>query len=173
MDATGGGLSFCDIVDEVWSPRYLRIQFGGSASDLPVSYNDPRTGAEAYCNRVTELWFSGLVFLGSKQIVGMDDETAKELCARRYTVVKGENVRTLVEAKRDMSKRIGFSPDRADAAMILLDLARHRFNFFAHGMEGARRTAGSDWEKFTDATNNLQPSYAPDEEEIQPREGVW
>ncbi len=168
VDSTGGGIPFCDIIDEVWSPRFLRVQFGGAASDLQVSYTDGRPGAEAYANRVTELWFNGLTFLLSRQIVGIDPDTARELCARRYDAIKSGQLRVRVESKQDMKSRLNFSPDLADAAMILVELARQRHGFLAAGAEGGRREADKRWVKTVQEADTPQPGYKEETEEDLP-----
>jgi hypothetical protein len=173
IDATGGGIAFCDIVDEVWSSRYLRVQFGGAPSDLRGYYADERTGKDAYVNRVTELWFNGLAYVLSKQIAGIDDETARELAARRYTTHKsGDYLKACVEAKPDMKLRISISPDLADSAMILLELARVRHGFMAAGVEKARVKAEDEWDRMVKEQQNLKPSYSAETTDDLP-EPVW
>ena len=172
VDSSGGGIPFCDILDEVWSPRFLRVQFGGAASDLQVSHTDARTGNEAYTNRVTELWFNGLTFLLSRQLVGVDPDTARELCARRYETVKGSNLRTSVESKRDMKARLNFSPDLADAAMILVELARQRHGFLAVGAEGRRMDVDKDWKQVVKELDAPEVSYK-EEDMLDLPEPVW
>lgn len=131
IDSTGAGSPFCDVLAGEWSDQFLRVQFGGKASDRRVSMNSKLTGEELYTNRVSELWFVGKEFLRTKQIKGISDVLAKEMCIRRYEMVKSGNLRVKVETKAELKQRMGQSPDIADAAFIALDLARQRHGLVA------------------------------------------
>jgi hypothetical protein len=131
VDATGAGGPFCDVLAGEWSNQFLRVQFGGKASDRRVSANSRLTGEELYVNRVSELWFVGKEFLRTKQLSGITGDLAKEMCARRYDMVKGSALRVRIETKTDLKARLGSSPDLADAAFITLDLARQRHGLVA------------------------------------------
>lgn len=131
IDSTGAGSPFCDVLAGEWSDQFLRVQFGGKASDRRVSMNSKLTGEELYTNRVSELWFVGKEFLRTKQILGISDVLAKEMCIRRYEMVKSGNLRVKVETKAELKQRMGQSPDIADAAFIALDLARQRHGLVA------------------------------------------
>lgn len=128
-DRSGAGGPFGDVVDMLWSPEVLGIQFGGKASDLPVSTSDTTPSHERYANRVTELWFGGKELMRTGQLRGIDGELAKEMCARKYHTRKGGTLRMEVETKTDMKARTGESPDLADSAMILIEMCRQRFGF--------------------------------------------
>lgn len=128
VDATGAGGPFCDILSVVWkTDAFLRVTFGGKASDRPVNSLDKTPANEKYQNRVSEIWHVGLDFLRCGQLKGISPSLAKEMCARHCTTVKGTSMKMLVEPKKEMKARIGHSPDHADAAFLLLDLVRQRF----------------------------------------------
>jgi hypothetical protein len=129
FDASGAGGPFGDIVDMVWSRDVLRVQFGGKASDLPVSATDNTPSCDRYVNRVSELWFGAKELIRNGQLKGIDKELAKEMCARKYSTDKGTALRMRVESKIDMKGRTGQSPDIADSAAILVELCRQRFGF--------------------------------------------
>jgi hypothetical protein len=129
FDATGAGKPFGDIVAREWSPKVLRVEFGGKASKEPASVSDPTPGFARYANRVTEIWFGAKEMMRSGQIKGINEELAKELCARTYTTKKGEKTLLLAEPKTDMKMRIGKSPDIADAGLMLVTLCKERFSF--------------------------------------------
>ena len=131
VDSTGAGSPFCDVLAGEWSDQFLRVQFGGKASDRRVSLNSRLTGEELYTNRVSELWFVGKEFMRTRQIHGVTHELAKEMCARRYDMVKSGTLRVKVESKGELKQRLGNSPDKADAAFIALDLARQRHGLVA------------------------------------------
>lgn len=130
-DASGGGAPFGDVVDAMWSRNVLRVQFGGKASERPVSLTDRVPGHERYANRVSELWWTGKELIRNKQLFGISRELVREMTERQYTTEKGLNMRIRVETKSDMKVRIGKSPDISDAAFILIELCRTRHNLTA------------------------------------------
>ena len=109
--------------------------------------NSQLTGEELYTNRVSELWFVGKEFMRTQQICGINADLAKEMCTRRYDMVKSGTLKVKVETKPELKQRSGQSPDIADAAFIALDLARQRHGLVAvdapknkeHTMFGARQ----------------------------------
>lgn len=129
VDSTGAGAPFCDVLAGEWSSSFLRVSFGGRASDRRVSANSQLVGEELYMNRVSELWFVGKELIRTKQLFGINSDLAKEICARNYELVKGTSLRVKIESKPEFKSRFGRSPDLADAAFLCLDLARQR-----HGM---------------------------------------
>jgi len=131
IDSTGAGSPFCDVLAGEWSNQFLRVQFGGKASERRVSMNSQLTGEELYSNRVSELWFVGKEFMRTGQICGVGLDLAKEMCSRRYDMVKSGTLRVKVETKAELKQRSGQSPDVADAAFIALDLARQRHGLVA------------------------------------------
>ena len=131
VDATGAGAPFCDVLAGEWKDDFLRVSFGGKASDKRVSANSKLSGQELYMNRVSELWFCGKELMRTKQLYGIDNELAKEITARNYDMVKSGSLRVRIETKIDYKNRFGSSPDLADAAFLCLDLARQRHNLVA------------------------------------------
>ena len=143
FDASGAGKPFGDIVSREFSPKVLRIDFGGRASDLPSSVADPTPGHERYANRVTEIWFGAKELMRTGQIKGVTTTLAKEMCARTYSTEKGATARLRAEPKPDMKSRIGKSPDEADAALMLVELCRQRFGFGADRAAETGKTRGA------------------------------
>lgn len=58
------------------------------------------------------------------KIGGLDVDTLKEFCSRMFN---DEKRKTCVESKTDMKSRTKRSPDLADAAVIMVDVARRLF----------------------------------------------
>lgn len=131
MDATGAGSVFASIVEQLWSPRILRVHFGGAPSDLPVFSHEAKPGKEVYLDRVSELWFAGVDLLRSNQLKNIYPELAAELCLRYY---ESEKKKIAVESKKDMKARGCDSPDLADAAMVGVALCRERFGMYPGGL---------------------------------------
>lgn len=145
LDASGAGGPFADTLSMLWSPDVLRVQFGGKASSRRVSDADPRPGHDAYVNRVSEIWYVGKEFIRTGQLRGFNADLAREMTSRSYDTVKGATgLRIRIETKAQLKQRIGRSPDLADAAFVLLELARSRFGFSAVS-SGAVSTARSSF----------------------------
>lgn len=115
----GGG-----VVDQaVKFPRELRVQ--GISVGSKATQHAP--GGLEYCNFRTELWFRMAEFLRAQGALCPDPRLEAELLAPRYGY--DESGRYKVEPKDETKKRIGRSPDRADAALLTL-------------VEPVRRTGG-------------------------------
>ena len=146
IDGTGAGKPFCDIVRNVWNGEFLELNFAGGATDLPASGTDPRPSKEAYVNHVSEIWFVGREYLSSNQIRGIGPDLAKELISRTYETKAGGKVQ--VEPKPLMKGRVGFSPDVADAALLVMAVCRHRLGFgskFKSGISPRKDNHRSFW----------------------------
>ena len=131
VDATGAGAPFCDVLAGEWSDRFLRVSFGGKASDRRVSANSKAIGEELYVNRVSELWFVGKELMRTRQVFGIKHDLAQEITSRNYDLVKSGTLRVKIESKQEFKSRFGKSPDLADAAFLALDLARQRLGLVA------------------------------------------
>lgn len=122
LDATGEGGGLADILAKIWSPHIQRVEFGGAASDRSVSATDTRSSKEVYDRRVTELWFQARMFLEAGQLRGIDPETAKELCYRRFD---DEKRKIKIQTKKEMKAEFGKSPDLADCVVVLTEVVRN------------------------------------------------
>ena len=131
VDSTGAGAPLCDLLAGEWSDDFLRVSFGGRATDKRASANSKMTGHELFMNRVTELWFVGKELIRTKQFFGISVDLAQEITGRRYDMIKGTNLRMRMESKVDYKSRFGKSPDLADAAFLCLDVARQRHGLVA------------------------------------------
>ena len=131
VDSTGAGAPFCDVLAGGWSPNFMRVTFGGKASDKRVSMNSQLTGEELYMNRVSELWFVGKELMRTKQVYGVSSDLAQEMCARNYDMIKSSTLKMKIESKPEFKSRFGRSPDLADAAFLALDCARQRLGLVA------------------------------------------
>jgi len=131
LDSTGAGAPFCDVLAGEWEGSFMRVTFGGKASDKRVSMNSQLTGEELYTNRVSELWFVGKELMRTQQIYGISSDLAKEMCARNYDMVKTGSLKVKIESKLEFKSRFGRSPDLADAAFLALDCARQRLGMVA------------------------------------------
>ena len=105
IDDTGVGGG---VTDQLRAERWNVTAFNASASAFRP---------DKYPNRRSELWFEM-----AEQLPGLDldpdDQLAADLTAPMYTY--DTKMRQVVEAKKDTKKRLGRSPDRADAVMLTL-----------------------------------------------------
>ena len=138
LDCTGMQRMLADLLDDDWG-KVHRVQFGGKASELPLSEKDPTKAKDRYRNRVAELWFSVSEFIRFDQVRGLSDEAAKEFCQRlvpdRQQIVLG------MESKKDMKARTGRSPDYADSVAVAIDFIRVALGLLPGGrrfMQGSR-----------------------------------
>jgi len=162
-DATGAGLAFAEIIDNVWSPRTLKVFFGGAASDKPISFSDPRPGTDAYTNRVSEIWYQGLEFVRSRQIRGLPHNIVQQLTERRHTTQKGvSGLRIRVEPKSDMKLRLGRSPDQADAFLGLLEVCRTRLKFSPGGYRSEVSKSHTRESQYSEIAKKADAVYSED-----------
>lgn len=155
LDATGGGAGIADIISQRWQTGFWRVGFGGAATDAPISMEDPRSAKEIYANRVSQLWGQIRTIIVAGRMRGLDDLTARELCARIYSL---RNEKTLLESKKELKKRTkGNSPDRADALALLVEVFINQNGLdkaVGHGSPGAE-----DWDNFA-FDNDVESDYS-------------
>lgn len=159
-DKTGTTSSFYDILCETWSGDVLGVDFGGGASSLIVGTAHPAPANERYYNRSSELWYVGKEFLRGGQLKGIGPDLAREMVNRRGEKRKTDKgALSKVEPKEAYRARTGRSPDIADAAFILLDLARVRHGFQPRLIGGVKKRLAS----VASANNRAMASAAPTE----------
>lgn len=166
-NTSGGGITFIDRLVQKLNNRVLRVNFGGKASEKPVSSNDRTPSYKKYYNRVSELWGVGVEFLRGGQLAGFesDKELMSELKARRFEDKKGpDGERMQVEPKDKMKLRTGRSPDKADALFICMELCRTRFHWVSQerGMHIMQKSDyNSMLKKFDIVTRSSGIDYVP------------
>ena len=121
--------AFC----RLWSTAVVGIEFGGPASDRPVS-NKPagpnlreavKTCRQHYYNFVTELWFLAPTLIEGDQMRQLPTSVMEEGVARAWDFVsQGTAAKIQVEIKADMKLRFGRSPDLFDTLVVALEMAR-------------------------------------------------
>lgn len=143
LDSTGEGGGLASIFQREWSPAIMTVEFGGRASDRPVSEHNPKPCHQEYLYMVTELWYKLRVLVQNGQIRGLDDDTAKGFCQRRY-VMRG-NLKML-ESKSDMKARTKKSPDKEDATVVITRMFDLTQNLGSG--EAVQAHADDRWAKF-------------------------
>lgn len=153
VDSTGNGAGVCDVIAQEWSRGIVRIGFGTVASDMPISDFDQKKSSDAYNDKVTELWYSMREWVKADQVRGLSKDAITEFCGRFYEE-RGRKI--CLESKRDMKSRTGRSPDKADAASLVIEIARRR------GAKNALKSPnGGDvsWERMAREVDSI---YSPD-----------
>lgn len=126
MDATGGGNPLATLMarDPFFSNSFIKVQFGGAASEL---MSQGKKGRDRYANMASELWYAGKPLLREGQIRGLRPEMVREMTLRLYEETGGNQPKIRIESKEDMKKRLaGRSPDCSDAGFLALFAARSR-----------------------------------------------
>ena len=176
FDITGSP-SFGDIVRSEWSHEVLGLNTAGPASSNPLpgefhpstrpGSRKPVLARERFSNKATEVWYSAQPFFRARQIFGVSDELAKELCSRQHAKVgagqtQGGDARTLkIENKRVYREREGKSPDESDSFLGLVDLCKQRLGFRpdrngASGEAGVAASHGpSVWRQLKDRARRI------------------
>jgi len=167
VDATGGGADLCDIFERQWSSNVKRIIFSGKSSEDACSLEDMRPANEVYRNKRTEMYFRSGNALRSDQLRGIDLETAKELCSLEF-----DDSKPLITmlSKEDYRKLYGKSPDLADSAVMLLEVARLKGFRLAPVGQTIRRQG--KWQEVVDKTQAVYESVAYSDEDIEYDEAV-
>ncbi len=155
LDSTGEGGALASIFAREWSPAINQVEFGGRASEMPVSSINPRPSYQEYVNRVTELWFTFRTMMQNGQIRGLDDAAAIEFTKRKFEM---EGNRTVVESKKKMKKRTGKSPDLADATVVLCELFRKKAHMEL-GNGAISRASSDDWNRVAKKMQVLDDAY--------------
>ena len=165
LDTTAAGSVLWSIIAEEWSRLVLAVNFSGSPSDVYVRANDTNTSKNQFDRRVSELWWVGREFMKYDQIRGITFDVARELKARKYDTVKGpDGLKICVETKKDMKKRLGFSPDLGDAWAVMVDLCRQRLGFLAGGIKTGMNAEDDSWNKEVEKANQLYANVDYSEE---------
>lgn len=103
VDAIGIGKGIADRLSEM-GKRVNAIQSAAKASD-----------SDKFYNLRTEMWWYAMEQIQNRKIEYIaDEELRKQLCSVRYKVINS-NGKIQLEPKDETKKRLGRSPDRADA----------------------------------------------------------
>ena len=149
-----------DILEQEWDHGVLRVNFSGKASMRPVIGEKGKLAKDLYGNRMTELWYQ-LYNLGrTKQVRGVDAGMSLELISRKLA---NETPLTL-ESKRVMKPRVGFSPDIADAAVVVTEVAIERFGLVVEGLNVTAVTQGDFFGAAQDVNINDEELFSTEME---------
>lgn len=106
----------------LWDKNVQPIDFLGKATDRPIRDNNPRTCWDEYGKFVTELWFMVKEVVVNDQFRGMTQDLMEEGCWREWVTNKDGKID--VETKDKTKLRMGRSPDKFDALVCGVEIAR-------------------------------------------------
>ena len=127
IDVTGAGRGVAAILEKDWSPLINRCNFGGGATARRLKASDVDDCTELFDRFVSELWWAGRAWMEEGLVGGLDENfqlLRQQLSARQYETVKDRKIR--IETKREMKDRLGYSPDEADAFVMVVELLRRK-----------------------------------------------
>lgn len=133
VDDTMG--SWGDVLVAEWGSGIHQVNSNGRATNRPLQGGKSEAEAglvnsDRFVDRVAEMWLAPRVLLRSKQISGLCDKAVEQITVRGFSFgrgARGSGIRMGVEPKKEYRKRVGGSPDEADTAFLLIDLAIERF----------------------------------------------
>lgn len=149
IDTWGFGTGAGDILEREWSPEINRVIGIGTASDSYIDNDAGERAKDVYVDKNTEMWFAMRTFVQTDQIRGLDDTTCEELCSREY-LWRGRKLK--LETKKEYKSRMGRedsptgSPDKADAAVIIIEVAKRALGFIPNQRE-MLSSEKTEWEK--------------------------
>lgn len=134
VDTWGAGSGFGALIEKEWSKDIMHVESSGRPTDTLIASQSDEKASDVYDRRVTELWFSMRELVLGDQIRGLDSVSMEQFCTRLYET-KGRKYS--IEQKKDYKMRLGKvdnhykSPDEADAATFIIDLARQLYGLRA------------------------------------------
>lgn len=141
-DSTGRG-TLGTSFGRLWSTAVNPIEFGGNASERPISAVDRRPCNKAYGKFVTELWYQVRMAIESGQVRGMTMDVVEEGSMREYMMIDEKKVD--VEPKPVTKLRMGKSPDLFDGWVCAFEGAR-RLGFVIASKVISVRTGPTIWD---------------------------
>lgn len=123
VDSTGLGWAIAGALKDVSSRHHPSGQGDHDAEVVPVNFGaGPSPGLERrYLNKRAEIWWGGRdrsrPDVEHWDLSEVDDDVIHELTAPRYQILDHHGM-IKIEPKPDIIKRLGFSPDRAEALLL-------------------------------------------------------
>lgn len=146
-----------DILVAEWGSGILQVNSNNRATDRPLQGGKAEAGiglvnSDRYVDRSAELWLAPRVLLRNKQISNLHPKAVEQVTTRGFAYGrggKGNGVRVSLEPKKVFRQRTGgSSPDEADTAFLLIDLAIERFGLLPAEPRQAVPVSGSGMSDF-------------------------
>lgn len=123
FDVTGGA-QVVPLVARDIPGTAIHINFKSSASDKYISLSDNRKGSDVFANKRAQMWWCREL-VRCQQIRNLPSIIMGQMCEVQQK--KTTNGRIQLEDKEELAKRIGKSPDEADAFFLAIEVAREKF----------------------------------------------
>lgn len=156
FDSTGRG-SLVSAFGRNWSTSVVAIEFGGKASDRPVSLKIQTPCRDYYLDFVSELWYQSRYLIEADQLRRLPVNVFEEGCMRAWDITKGHRI--FVESKSDTKLRMGRSPDLYDSFVTGVEMAR-RLGFAIHGKAKTAPSEGNWVRDLLEKQQKLRAKYA-------------
>jgi len=123
MDANIIGIGLGDIFSAHLSKQINKIKVSGKPTNQILDLSGKYKASDICVNRATELWvaFQQLIITG--QIRGLDESIIAQLCDMPAEHLNGK---MKVMDKKKFRAEFGYSPDRAETCLFIIDLIRTR-----------------------------------------------
>lgn len=131
MDANIIGIGLGDIFTRFLSKRIHKVILNGKPSDRYIDLAESMKASEVCVNKQTELWIALQQLIMSGQIRGLDDTILSQIITMPAEK-QGQKIKVL--EKKNFRARFGYSPDRAECVLFIIDLMREK------GFAGAAHT---------------------------------
>lgn len=135
-DGVGGG-----VTDRLKETLHSELQ-SDRADLIPYRGGEKAIRPERFTNKRTESWFRAKWAMDSLDIPA-DDDLAADLVSMTYKMTSAGQLQA--ERKQDVKKRLGRSPDRGDALVMLLEPARQSALIVEDRFNEGESAYGIDW----------------------------
>ena len=127
FDSTGRG-SLVAAFARLWGSDFHAVEFGGQATERPVSLKIRTPCRDYYSSFVTELWFNTVTLIVSDQLRGLPTSVMEEGCMRAWNMIREKRIelepKVGTPERPGCKMRMGRSPDLYDAFVVGVEVAQ-------------------------------------------------
>lgn len=139
MDAQLIGIGLGDIFSTYLSKKINKVIVTGPPSERVMDLGDSYTARDRCINKATEMWIALQQLVICNQVRGLDQSITDQLCDMPAEKIGGK---IKVMMKKDFRANFGYSPDRAETVLFIIDLIRERG--LKHGFDDPDKFADTD-----------------------------
>lgn len=123
MDANLIGIGIGDILSVYLSKHINKVTLQGQATDRILDIAGKKKANELCKNKASELWIAFQQLVITNQVRGIDDSIATQL---KDMTAENKDGKIKVLEKKKFRIKYGYSPDRAECCLYIVDLIRDR-----------------------------------------------
>lgn len=123
MDAQLIGIGLGDIFSTYLSKKINKVIVTGPPSERVMDLGDSYTARDRCVNKATEMWLALQQLVICNQVRGLDKSICDQLCDMPAEKLGGK---IKVMMKKDFRANFGYSPDRAETVLFIIDMIRER-----------------------------------------------